>query len=150
MSLMIVSSASLLWRMTLDEVALLLVERHVEQQACHADHRVHGRADLVAHARQEEALGAVGSFRRSAARFQLPLDVLERVKMADDVGVEQQNLLLVFVDRAVQHQVIHDHDPDHLIAVPHGCSRVRAAAHGADHPRRSIDRPRSRSASPRR
>ena len=41
-------------------VALLLVERGVEQQPAHPDDRVHRRADLVAHRGQERALGLVG------------------------------------------------------------------------------------------
>ena len=40
-------------------VALLVVERRVEQQPAHADHRVHRRADLVAHRGEERALRLV-------------------------------------------------------------------------------------------
>ena len=43
-----------------DEVALFVVEPGLEQQAGHADHAVHRRADLVAHVRQELVLGARG------------------------------------------------------------------------------------------
>ena len=42
------------------ELALARRQIGVEQQAAHADHRVHRRADLVAHRRQERALGGVG------------------------------------------------------------------------------------------
>jgi hypothetical protein len=48
---------------------LLGVELRVEQEAAHADHRVHRRADLVAHRRQERALRLVGRF--AAARASL-------------------------------------------------------------------------------
>ena len=65
---MIVSSASPDSRIVADVVALLGVERRVEQQAAHADHRVHRRADLVAHGRQERALGLVGGL-GGGARF---------------------------------------------------------------------------------
>ena len=44
------------------EVALLVVQRCVQQQPAHADDGVHRRADLVAHCRQEGALGFVGRF----------------------------------------------------------------------------------------
>ena len=44
------------------EVALLGAERCVEQQAAHADDGVHRGADLVAHHRQEGALGLGGGF----------------------------------------------------------------------------------------
>ena len=47
-------------------VALLLVQRRVEQEAAHADDGVHRRPDLVAHRREERALGTVGGLRRSA------------------------------------------------------------------------------------
>ena len=62
MSLMIVSSASPESRMVWRSRAARRVERRVQQQPAHADHRVHRRADLVAHRRQEGALGVVGSF----------------------------------------------------------------------------------------
>ncbi|MEZ4560022.1 MAG: hypothetical protein R2854_26865 [Caldilineaceae bacterium] len=42
------------------EFPLLLVQLGVQEQTGHADDRVHGRADLVAHAGQEGALGLVG------------------------------------------------------------------------------------------
>jgi hypothetical protein len=61
MSLMMVSSASPLSRMVPRSRAARR-ERRVQQQAAHADHRVHRRADLVAHGRQEGALGLVGGF----------------------------------------------------------------------------------------
>ena len=52
-------------------VALLVVERRVEQQPAHADDRVHRRADLVAHGRQEGALGFVGGLGRGAGFLRL-------------------------------------------------------------------------------
>ena len=55
----------------LGELALLVVERRVEQQAAHADDGVHRRADLVAHRRQEGALGLVGGFGRGAGLLRL-------------------------------------------------------------------------------
>ena len=68
---MIVSSASPLIADRLGEVALLGVERRVEQQAGHADDGVHRRADLVAHVRQERALGLVGRLGRGARFLRL-------------------------------------------------------------------------------
>ena len=47
-------------------VELLGVELGVEQEAAHADHGVHRRADLVAHRGEERALGLVGRFGRGA------------------------------------------------------------------------------------
>jgi hypothetical protein len=44
----------------LDKLILLAGERRIEQQPGHADHAVHGRANLVAHIGQEFRLGAVG------------------------------------------------------------------------------------------
>ena len=52
-------------------VALLVVERRVEQQPAHADDRVHRRADLVAHRREEGALGLVGRLGRGARLLRL-------------------------------------------------------------------------------
>ena len=43
-----------------EPVALLGVHRGVEEQAGEAEHAVHRGADLVAHDREELALGAVG------------------------------------------------------------------------------------------
>ena len=57
---MMPSSDSPLERMMVGELALARREVGVEQQAAHADHGVHRRADLVAHRRQERALGRVG------------------------------------------------------------------------------------------
>ena len=54
------------------EVALLVVERRVEQQTAHADHGVHRRADLVAHRRQERALGLVRGLGGGARFLRLP------------------------------------------------------------------------------
>ena len=68
---MIVSSASPRVADGVGVVALLVVERRVEQQAAHADHRVHRRADLVAHGGQERALGLVGGFGRGARLLRL-------------------------------------------------------------------------------
>jgi hypothetical protein len=49
-------------------VALLGRQLGVEHQLRHADDAVHRRADLVAHVREELALGAAGRPRRSAGR----------------------------------------------------------------------------------
>ena len=54
-----------------DVVVLLGVELRVEQQAAHADHRVHRRADLVAHRREERALRLVGGLGRGARLLRL-------------------------------------------------------------------------------
>jgi hypothetical protein len=43
-----------------DVVVLLGIELRVQQEPAHADHRVHRRADLVAHRREERALRLVG------------------------------------------------------------------------------------------
>jgi hypothetical protein len=71
MSLMIVSSASPT-RGWCGVVVLLGVERRVEQQAAHADHGVHRRADLVAHRGEEAALRLVRRLRRGARFLRLP------------------------------------------------------------------------------
>ena len=41
-------------------IALLLVERRIEHQMGHAHDAVHGRAYLVAHICQKDALGGIG------------------------------------------------------------------------------------------
>ena len=64
------------------EVGLLPVELGVEQQVAEADHAVHRRADLVAHRREELALGAIGGFGLVARFGQLlavRVDAHERV-----------------------------------------------------------------------
>ncbi len=77
-------------------IVLLGVERRVEQEPAHADHRVHRRADLVAHRGEEAALRFVRGF-RGRARF---LSLLEQPRVLDRddrlVGerVEQRQLLV--------------------------------------------------------
>ena len=61
------------------KVALVVGELRVEQQAAHADHRVHRRADFVTHRRQERALRLVGGL-GSGARF---LRLAEHVRVLD-------------------------------------------------------------------
>ena len=72
-------------------VALLVVERRVEQQAAHADDGVHRRADLVAHRGQEGALGFVGGFGGSAGLLRLPekLGVLDGDHRLVGKGLDQ-------------------------------------------------------------
>ena len=91
---MIVSSASPLSRMVPAKSRCSGVQRRVEQQAAHADHGVHRRADLVAHRRQECALGLVGGL---GLRARL-LGFLEQAHVLDgdlglvDEGVHQGDL----------------------------------------------------------
>ncbi len=66
----------------LGEVALLLVERRVEEQAAHADDGVHRGPDLVAHGGQEGALGLVGLLGRLLGRAA----VLEQPGVLDGDG----------------------------------------------------------------
>ena len=58
---MIVSRASPLLRIVSTNSRCSAVERRVEQQLGHADHAIHGRADLVAHIGQKFRLGPVGT-----------------------------------------------------------------------------------------
>ena len=93
---MIVSSASPLSRMVAAKSRCSSVERRVEQQAAHADDGVHRRADLVAHGRQERALGLVGALGRGA-RFLRLLEqprVLDRDHRLVGEGLEQRQLLV--------------------------------------------------------
>ncbi len=55
----------------LGELALARPQVGVEQQTAHADHRVHRRADLVAHRCQERPLGGVGLLCQSGLLFEL-------------------------------------------------------------------------------
>ena len=77
-------------------VALLGVERGVEQQAAHADHRVHRRADLVAHRREERALRLVRGLGRGARLLRLveQARVLDRDHRLVGEGLEQRDLLV--------------------------------------------------------
>ena len=78
------------------EVALVVGQRRVQQQPAHADHRVHRRADLVAHRRQEGALGFVGGFGLGAGLLRLleHLRVLDRDHRLVGEGLEQRDLLV--------------------------------------------------------
>ncbi len=78
------------------EVALLVGERGVEQQAAHADHRVHRRADLVAHRGQERALRLVGRLRRGARVLRLleQAGVLDGDHALVGEGLQQVDVLL--------------------------------------------------------
>ena len=93
---MIVSSASPRIADGRGEVALLVVERRVEQQAAHADDGVHRRADLVAHGRQERALGLVGGLGGGARLLRLleQARVLDRDHRLVGEGLEQRELLV--------------------------------------------------------
>ncbi len=55
-------------------LALSRLEPGLIEQRHHPDHAVHRRADLVAHRRQEAALGRRGLFRLAPGVLQLPLD----------------------------------------------------------------------------
>ena len=59
-------------------------ERRVEQQRRHAEHAVHRRADLVAHAGEELALGPRRRFRRVARLAQLGLVAQPRRHVGDE------------------------------------------------------------------
>ena len=63
---MIVSRASPGGADRLGELALLVVERRVDEQAAHADDGVERRSDLVRHRREEAALGLVRLLRALA------------------------------------------------------------------------------------
>ena len=52
-----------------DVIALLGVERCIQEKAAHSDDRVHRRADLVAHRREERAFRLVGGLRGGARSF---------------------------------------------------------------------------------
>src|SRR6185369_1853190 len=68
-------------------VELLARERRVEQERGHADHAVHGRADLMAHIGQELGLRARG--------------LLELLIQRDQSGIAIQELLLAFAKSAI-------------------------------------------------
>ena len=69
-------------RMVSRELALLGVRARVEQQAGHADHAVHRRADLVAHVGQELRLGARARPPRPPSRAASPPRTLPRGDVA--------------------------------------------------------------------
>ena len=68
-----------------DEFALTIRQLGLQHQFGQAQHAVHRRADLVAHVRQEAALGLAGRFGRLARGFQCHLGGLQ---IADVAGVE--------------------------------------------------------------
>ena len=84
----------------LGELALARRQVGVEQQAAHADHRVHRRADLVAHRRQERPLGGV----RLLGDARLLLEPLEQARVGHRdrrlVGEGLQDRRLLRVERA--------------------------------------------------
>ena len=60
----------------------------VQQQVGRREHAVHGRADLVAHAREELALRAVGRLRRGAREVEVPGALLDAALQALAVRAE--------------------------------------------------------------
>ncbi len=88
---MMVSSESALLRMVWAVVALLGSEAGAEQQAGHADHGVHRRADFVTHVGEKFRLRLVRAFRRFLGqdKFLLNLptlrDVGRRAPVADQL-----------------------------------------------------------------
>jgi hypothetical protein len=66
------------------EAALARIELRIQQQLGHAEHAVHGRADLVRHAREEFALGAARAFRHPARFHAVAHGLAQRL-----VGIRQ-------------------------------------------------------------
>ena len=87
MSLMIAAATRRCVATVSSVAALLVVRSRVQQQARHADHAVHGRADLMAHVGQELALGPVGRLGCLLRRPQLNLKRLLIGHVAGD-GVQ--------------------------------------------------------------
>jgi hypothetical protein len=79
-------------------LALLRIQRRAQQQVGHADHAVHRRPDLVAHVREEVALGHVGLLGRFLGHAQLAFGTLEVVGAGLDA-------LFELVARALQRGV---------------------------------------------
>ena len=125
-------------------VALLVIERRVEQQAAHPDDRVHRRADLVAHRGEERALGAVGVL----GRFAGCLALAEQAGIVDGdrglLGHAHEQLEVVFRELPARHGppggehahdlVTGDQRSDHqpLLDVGVGARDLHAAAVGLD------------------
>ena len=82
MSLMMPSSDSPLERMISANSRWRGWQVGVEQQAAHADHGVHRRADLVAHRRQERALGGVGLLGEAGLLLELGEEVAFEIAIA--------------------------------------------------------------------
>ena len=112
---MIVSSASPRVADRLGVLALLGGERRVEQQAGHPDHRVHRRADLVAHRREERALrlvGRLGGRARLLGLVEQP-HVLDRDHRLVGEGLHERDL-----DRRERaHLVAQQRDRTHCLAL---------------------------------
>ena len=98
------------------EVALLVVERRVEEQSAHADHGVHRRPDLVTHRRQERALGLVRGLGGGACL----LGLLEQARVLDRdhglVGKGLEQLLLLVRERPWR--LAQDDDRTDALALP--------------------------------
>ena len=75
-------------------LALLGGQGRVEGQVGHAEDAVHGRADLVAHVRQEFALGAVGSLGRVPGRGQFPRHSLRAAASMPSLFEAAQRMLI--------------------------------------------------------
>ncbi len=101
-------------------VALLLIEFAAGQQLYHAQHAVHGCADLVAHSGQEFTLGMGGAFGHTAGPLHFRLGVLA---VADvDEGL-QQDLLFIqgYVHRRFQYgQFLSTGTQQGILGVVHG------------------------------
>ncbi len=64
-----------------DLLPLALIELRVQQQAGHADHRVHRRANLVTHVGEELALDGVGGHRFLPRLLELVVGALQRLSL---------------------------------------------------------------------
>jgi hypothetical protein len=89
------------------EVALLTGQLGVQQQPAHADHRVHRRPDLVAHRREEQALGV-----------SCRLGLLTRPLNLGDVVVEHQVASALGIDYQRNHQDLDVHERPVLAGAP--------------------------------
>ena len=138
------------------EPSLLRRELRAQEELGHPDHAVHGRADLVAHVRQELRLGLVRLLRATrqllrALRgglqlFAVDLDLPARRAQARHHGVErrrEETDLVVAVERRVHVEVPLRHfvselsdpgeRPGHRAGQPERGDRAEGVEAGADH-----------------
>ena len=94
----VVDQAEQCFRAALDGfgvVVLLAVEIGVQQQAGHADHTVHRRADFMAHVGEKIALRTAGLLGRVPGLLQLGLGLFAFADILLDADVGRQVLFLV-------------------------------------------------------
>ena len=99
----------------LDEIELFGVQRSVQEQIGHADNGIHWRANLVTHAGEKGALGAIGGIGAQACLLECRLGAFQFVECANLARKEDEDLLLNLVEGLPGEKIVDGNEADDLL-----------------------------------